>query len=62
MVRDTILGTLAAASSSEVDYVAFVDTETFREVEDLDGGSVLILLAVRFGSTRLIDNIFLPLK
>jgi len=61
-LRETIVGTLAAASPSGVDYVAFVDPGTFREVEDLGGDSVLILLAVRFGATRLIDNILVPLK
>lgn len=62
IVRDAILGMLSAASPSGVDYVAFVDPATFREVEDLGGSSILILLAARFGTTRLIDNVQVPLR
>jgi len=41
-----------------VDYVALVSPDSFQPVRDL-AGDVLIALAVRFGRTRLIDNLFL---
>ena len=40
----------------EVDYITAVDVEDFRPVEAL-GDSVLLAAAVRFGESRLIDNI-----
>jgi pantoate--beta-alanine ligase len=42
-----------------VDYVALVNPDSFEPVHDLTG-DVLIALAVRFGRTRLIDNLLLP--
>ena len=39
----------------EVDYLAVVDADSFREVEP--GPGALVIGAARFGSTRLIDNI-----
>ncbi len=62
VVSDTVRGILAAASPTQIDYVAFVDPETFKEVDNLEGGEILILLAVRFGATRLIDNMLTSLK
>jgi pantoate--beta-alanine ligase len=38
-----------------VDYVSVADGETLRELDRVDGAA-LASLAVRFGSTRLIDN------
>jgi len=43
---------------ARVDYISVVDPVTFRQVESLDG-EALAVLAVRFGSTRLIDNLLL---
>jgi pantoate--beta-alanine ligase len=42
-----------------VDYVAVVSPDSFQAVHDLTG-DVLVALAVRFGRTRLLDNLFLP--
>jgi len=44
------------APSGEVDYVEMIDPEGLERVEEI-GDSVLIALAVRFPSARLIDNI-----
>ena len=41
-----------------VDYVALVNPDSFQPVHDLKG-DVLIALAVRFGRTRLIDNLLI---
>lgn len=57
-VRDAAWGALATAGivAEDVDYVALVDPDDFTEVEDGTVGVALLLLAVRVGSTRLIDN------
>jgi pantoate--beta-alanine ligase len=47
---------------SGIDYIAFVDPDTFLETDHLDRPNVLILLAVRFGKTRLIDNSLITIK
>jgi len=47
-------------TSGVIDYLSFADTSTLDERASLaGGGSVLVSLAVRFGTTRLIDNILL---
>jgi len=44
------------APSAEIDYIEVVDASTLEMLDDLKG-EILIALAVRIGSTRLIDNI-----
>jgi pantoate--beta-alanine ligase len=46
----------AAESLESIDYVSIVDAETLEEVKRI-AGKVLIAVAARFGTTRLIDNI-----
>jgi len=45
-----------AASPTQIDYISVVDTEELQPVERVEG-RVLIAVAVRFGGTRLIDNV-----
>jgi len=56
-VRAAMIKLLEKESDGKIDYVSFVDPANFEKVEDtallLE---VLSLLAVRFGQTRLIDN------
>lgn len=47
---------IAAAAPTAVDYISIVDPETLQPVDSV-AGPVLIALAVRFGGTRLIDNL-----
>jgi pantoate--beta-alanine ligase len=48
------------APLGHIDYVAVCDTETLDELVELrPGREVLVALAVRFGSTRLLDNVLL---
>jgi pantoate--beta-alanine ligase len=54
-LREQMLATLAAAPLADVEYVSVADGETLVELERVDGPA-LLSLAVRFGSTRLIDN------
>lgn len=49
---------IAAEPRAEIDYVAAVDPRSLEPVEVVEG-PVLVVLAVRFGSTRLIDNLLL---
>lgn len=51
---------IRSTPGAELDYAAAVDFNTLRPLSRLDG-RVLIALAVRFGSTRLIDNILLDI-
>jgi len=44
---------------AELDYAAIVDADTLGEIRDFSRPAVAAL-AVRFGATRLIDNILLP--
>lgn len=55
-VRREVESMLHKARPSQVDYVAFVEPETFTALDEIVSSSVLVLLAVRFGKTRLIDN------
>jgi pantoate--beta-alanine ligase len=47
---------IAAEPLAQPDYIALVDPETLQPVISLTETPVLIALAVRFGTTRLIDN------
>lgn len=57
-VVDAARTALAAAgvADDDVDYVALVDPDDFTPVVDTTAGVALLLLAVRVGTTRLIDN------
>ncbi len=54
-LRRVMRETLAAEPLAAVDYVSVADGRTLRELDRVEP-PVLLSLAVRFGSTRLIDN------
>ncbi len=54
-LRTAMLDELATEPLADVDYVSVADGHTLEELETVDGPA-LASLAVRFGSTRLIDN------
>ncbi len=58
-LRGRMRAVLAAEPLADVDYVSVADAATLRELDRVDGPA-LLSLAVRFGSTRLIDNEPLP--
>lgn len=58
-LRATMSRVLAAEPLARTDYVSVADLATLRELDRLDRPA-LLSLAVRFGSTRLIDNEPLP--
>lgn len=58
-LRQAMLEVLQAEPLARLDYVSIADTDTLEELERIDG-KALVSLAVRIGSTRLIDNTVLP--
>ena len=60
-VRDQMMEILTRAEPTQIDYVAFVQPDSFSEVETLVPPAVLVALAARFGPTRLIDNMTIPI-
>lgn len=59
-IRETIQTMIAAEPLASIDYISIADAESLEELSTLDNPA-LISLAVRFGNTRLIDNITLPI-
>ncbi|HEY6950989.1 MAG TPA: pantoate--beta-alanine ligase, partial [Bacteroidota bacterium] len=55
-LRISIEEMIRAKGVTSVDYIAFLDPATFKELDEPVASEVIIALAVRFGSTRLIDN------
>jgi pantoate--beta-alanine ligase len=58
-LRAAMRETLEQEPLAEPDYVSVADTASLRELDRVDGPA-LLSMAVRFGSTRLIDNEPLP--
>ncbi len=50
---------IQAAGPDAIDYLEAVDPDTFEQVTEVREAGTLIVLAVRFGKTRLLDNIIL---
>ena len=50
---------ISAEPLADIDYISVADTDTLQEIEGNAAGGVLVSMAVRFGKTRLIDNIIL---
>lgn len=59
-VRSLINKIITSAPLAKIDYVSVVDRGTLEEVKSFrPGQKILIALAVYFGTTRLIDNVWL---
>jgi pantoate--beta-alanine ligase len=56
VIREEIGAVLAREPLARVEYVSVADAETLAELEAIDGPA-LVSLAVRIGTTRLIDNV-----
>jgi pantoate--beta-alanine ligase len=62
-ILEEIKSLILSKDPTKIDYVEIVDSETLEKKETLmSGETVLIPLAVRFGTTRLIDNILVTVK
>ena len=55
-LRAAVHDVLAEVPEAGVDYVSVADPDTLEELDQVNAGA-LVSLAVRFGATRLIDNI-----
>jgi pantoate--beta-alanine ligase len=60
LLRRLLAERVAATPGARLDYAAVVDFETLQPAERVRG-TVLVALAVFFGTTRLIDNVLLTL-
>ncbi len=58
IVKDHMKDMISRAPLASIDYVEIVDGKTMEPVEVIKG-KILIALAVKFGKTRLIDNVLL---
>jgi len=58
-LRNAMLNILEQEPLAQVDYVSVADPDTLREIDGSIQAGALVSLAVRFGSTRLIDNVVL---
>ena len=56
VIRGEMGAVLASEPLARVEYVSVADAETLAELETIEGPA-LVSLAVRIGSTRLIDNV-----
>lgn len=56
-VRSLVMGRLAEEPLAEVEYVSLADDRSLEELEGIVMGPALLSLVVRFGKTRLLDNV-----
>src|SRR5207302_10421778 len=55
-IEKHVAARIGSTRGAVLDYVAAVDSDSFEPIPHIEG-DVIIALAVRFGQTRLIDNI-----
>ncbi len=55
-VKKAMREIILSAPEAEIDYATLADPTTLRELDGLDSPEIVALLAVRLGTTRLIDN------
>lgn len=58
VIKQVIAESISGAGKAQIEYIEIVDTENLRPLLAVNG-EFLIALAVKFGQTRLIDNIIL---
>ncbi|HVN48066.1 MAG TPA: pantoate--beta-alanine ligase [Bacteroidota bacterium] len=58
-LRMELQKSIQSGQPTGIDYVAFIDPQTFQPTAVFPAQGLLIALAVRFGATRLIDNILI---
>ncbi|MBV9958617.1 MAG: pantoate--beta-alanine ligase [Acidobacteria bacterium] len=57
-----VRSTVETEPRARIDYVSVTDADTLEKLDKLNDRTVLIAVAVRFGQTRLIDNLVLNRK
>lgn len=55
-VRQLLIETIISSPDAEIDYAEIYDADTLADIEEINA-RVLMALAVKFGTTRLIDNL-----
>lgn len=60
-VRDLLCATINTSPEANIDYAEIYDAGTLADVEEIRG-RVLIALAVKIGTTRLIDNLIVEVQ
>ena len=55
-IKEAITAMIKEKDLAVIDYVSIVNYETMKDLDKISG-KVLVALAVKFGKTRLIDNI-----
>lgn len=58
-VKAVIEAEINAQPLADIDYVSIVDRDKLEEIKTIEKDNTLIALAVRFGTTRLIDNLWI---
>jgi len=62
VLRQAMADCIASAPGALLDYAAVVDADSLEApVQLVPGHPILLALAVKFGGTRLIDNLLIPL-
>ncbi len=56
IIKDNMTKMIQEKPKAAIDYISIVDVETLKEIEEINKDT-LIALAVKFGKTRLIDNV-----
>ncbi|MBK8026349.1 MAG: pantoate--beta-alanine ligase [Chloroflexi bacterium] len=59
-LREAALAVLQSEPMAQVEYVAVCDPRTLFGIRDPSSGPILLLVAVKIGNVRLIDNALLP--
>lgn len=57
-----VRGAIEASDPTGIDYIAAVHPDTFQPLTELREDGTLLIVAVRFGSTRLLDNTLLTTR
>lgn len=60
-IRKAITDKIDTVPTAEIDYVEILDCKSLNSIEELED-KILIALAVKFGNSRLIDNIMLEVS
>jgi pantoate--beta-alanine ligase len=59
-LRQAMLNVLLTEALAEPDYMSVADAATLRELDAATNNPLLLSMAVKFGATRLLDNMLLP--
>jgi pantoate--beta-alanine ligase len=59
VIRRLLAARIGTAPDARIDYADVVDAETLQSIRTVKG-DVVVALAVKFGATRLIDNMMIP--